>query len=78
VLLVNVIRLPIFAVHDEKLFSAMCEWSKHYLHRVIVLALLGVALLFACCIIHCKQSLFILMLNTSVVINVMILIALHV
>jgi len=63
----------IFDVHDEKLFSAMCKWSNHCLHRllqserntgrdlrhsaytfVIILALLGVVLLFACCMIHCK------------------------
>jgi len=25
----------IFDVHDEKLFSAMCKWSNHCLHRLL-------------------------------------------
>jgi len=62
----------IFHVCDEKLFSAMCDWSNHCLHHllpsecdtghdlrrswfVIILALLGVALLCVCCMIHCKH-----------------------
>jgi len=26
----------IFAVHDKKLFSAMCKWSNHCLHRLLL------------------------------------------
>ena len=70
--------VDIFDVRDEKLFSAMCNWSNHCLHHLlpsecdtghdligvediliswfaIILALLGVASLFVCCMIHCKH-----------------------
>jgi len=69
--------VDIFDVRDEKLFSAMCNWSNHCLHHLLPsecdtghdlrqrrhsyqlvcynLALLGIALLFVCCMIHCKH-----------------------
>ena len=68
----------LFAVHDEKLFSAMCTWSNHYLHHLLPSerdtghdlrhrghsyqlvcynfnSTIGVALLFVCCMMHCKH-----------------------
>ena len=65
-------------VRDEKLFSAMCNWSNHCLNHLLpserdtghdlrrighsyqlvcynFSSTIGVALLFVCCMIHCKH-----------------------